>query len=250
MKKTKESDTPKNLETGWKKLKKGDFANAEKLFSEVWQSDSENLEALKGYAGATLRNQKYNKAKELINEYIGIRPQQYEGYHMRALCTGAEEEYEEALKDMDKALEMAEDKVELYCDMGGTYLVLQEYNRAAQCFEQAVNIDGKCFEAWMGKSLVAYFNKEYKAALEFSTITLKLNPKSLMALLIKSDVLLETGKKKEVEKEVKKILNISPDIFKDTGYQESEEEKDDDYMRDEDANRTEDDEIEEFNFDD
>ena len=95
-------------------------------------------------------------------------------------------------------------------------------------------------------------NKEQKAAIEFINIALKLNPKSLLALLIKTEVLLEMGKKADVEKEVKKILAIQPDIFK-SGVMDDEDDDtdvDDDYEKDEDADRTEDDEIEEFDLDD
>lgn len=249
MSKTKDVGDPKDLETGWKKLRKGDFNAAGKLFSAVWDNDPENLEALYGLAGTMLRSQNVEKAKELTNQYISRNPENHTGYHLRALCHGADEQFEQVIKDLDLAEKKAEDKVEIYADMGGTFLVMRDFSRAAQCFEQAVNLDGKCFEAWMGKSLVAYYNREYKAALEFATITLKLNPKSLMALLLKTDILIETGKKKEAEKEVKRILNIEPEIFKTQNLDE-EPPEDDDYDKDEDANRTEDDEIEEFNFDD
>lgn len=242
MKKSNPTDIPKLLEQAWKKFKKKDFNGSEKIFSGIYDEDQTHKEALYGYAGSLLRKKEYDQAIELLNKLMKLDPKNHEIYHLRAMCHGGNEDFEEAVEDLEKAIKIAGDRHDLYYDLGGTFLVSHDYSRAAQSFEKCIDMDGKCYEAWVGKALVAYFNKEQKAAIEFATIALKLNPKNLLALLLKALIYLETGKKSEVEREAKKIRAIDPNIF-NTEIMVADPQE---YDPDEDAYRTEDDEIEDF----
>ncbi|TVQ09192.1 MAG: hypothetical protein EA361_15775 [Bacteroidetes bacterium] len=250
MTKTASTEPNKPIEQAWKKFEKRDFEGAEGIFSSVSENDSSYSEALYGHAACLLRRKKFSRAIELLDTLQESDPNDFKIYHTRALCHGGDENYEEAVNDLEKAIELAGDRHDLYYDLGGTFLASRDYKRAAQCFEKCIDIDNKCYEAWVGKALAAYFNKEQKAAFEFANIALKFNPKSMMALLLKTEVLIEMGKKSEAEKEVKKIRNINSDIFKQEIHDSDSEHESDDYDVDEDANRTEDDEIEEFDLDD
>jgi tetratricopeptide (TPR) repeat protein len=242
-------ETEKTLEQAWKKFNKKDFDSADELFATIAEEDSSFKEALYGRSACQLRKKDFNQAIEHLDRLQELDPEDYKTYHVRALCYGGDEDYEMALKDLQKAIDIAGDRHDLYYDMGGTLLAAKEYKRAAQYFEKCIDIDNKCYEAWVGKALAAYFNKEMKAAFEFANIALKFNPKSIMALLLKTEVLMETGKKDDAGKEVKKILALDAEIFK-ARQAETEETEGEDYDMDEDAYRTEDDEIEEFDLDD
>lgn len=250
MKQPTNTETSKLFEQAWKKFDKSDFEGAIKIFSGICDEDEENKEALYGLAGSMLRKKDYNQALELLDKLEELDATNPKVFHLRGLAYGADNDADEVVEDLEKAISLYEDPFEAYLDLGGTFLVQKDFMRAAQCFEKCINIDGKCNEAWTGKALVAWYNKEQKAALEFVTIALKINPKHLLALLLKTEILLETGKKSEAEKEVKKILAIQPDIFKAKAASEKEEDDDDDFDKDEDAFRNEDDEIEEFELDD
>ena len=257
MKKPISIETNIMLEQAWKKFGKKQFDAAEDIFSAVLDNDNSNIDAMHGLAGCLLRKKDARAALKIYNQLEKLDGENGKTFHLRALAFGASNKHGKAVEDLEKAIELADDSFEAYLDLGGTFIVNQDYMRAAQCFEKCINIDGKCSEAWIGKALLAHINKEQKAAIEFISIALKLNPKSLLALLIKTEVLLEMGKKADVEKEVKKILAINPDIFKSDHKDDDEEDDDDDdldddddYEKDEDADRTEDDEIEEFDLDD
>lgn len=251
MENTPDTEITKNLELAWKKFEKRDFKGAVKQFQEVYEK-LDDKESLYGYACSLLRNGEAEHASEMFDKLVEADKSNFKAYHMRALSNGADENYEEAIQDLEKVIEIADEKHEAWCDLGGTYMAMKDYKRAAQCFQKAVDVDGTCHEAWMGKALAAYFNKEQKAALEFLNITLKLYPKNLLALLAKAELLIEMGKGSEVEKELKKILAIDPNIFKKSAKEKEtdEDEEEDDYDVDEDANRSDDDEIEEFDLDD
>jgi len=243
------------LEQAWKKFSKKQFDAAEDVFSAILENEKSNIDALHGLAGCLLRKKDASGAVKIYDQLEKLDGKSAITYHLRALAFGAGNKHSKAVEDLEKAIELADDSFEAYLDLGGTFIVNKDYMRAAQCFEKCINIDGKCSEAWIGKALLAHINKEQKAAIEFISIALKLNPKSLLALLIKTEVLLEMGKKADVEKEVKKILAINPDIFKsdlkdDDDDDDDDLDDDDDYEKDEDADRTEDDEIEEFDLDD
>ena len=255
MKKPTNTDTNIMLEQAWKKFGKKQFDAAEDIFSAVLDNDNSNTDAMHGLAGCLLRKKDAPAALKIYNQLEKLDGENAKTFHLRALAFGAGNKHGKAVEDLEKAIELTDDNFEAYLDLGGTFIVNKDYMRAAQCFEKCINLDGKCSEAWIGKALLAHINKEQKAAVEFISIALKLNPKSLLALLIKTEVLLEMGKKADVEKEVKKILAIDPDIFKfdlkdDDDDEEEDDLDDDDYEKDEDADRTEDDEIEEFDLDD
>jgi tetratricopeptide (TPR) repeat protein len=250
MMKTPNTDIDKILEQAWKKFGKKDFNGADDLFASIPEDDDSFKEALYGRAACHLRKKDFAQAIEHLDRLQELEPHDYKTHHVRALCYGGDEDFDMAVEDLEKAIEIAGDRHDLYYDLGGTYLAMKDYKQAAQCFEKCINIDNKCYEAWVGKALAAYFNKEQKAAFEYANIALKFNPKSIMALLLKAEVLMETGKKDDAGKEIKKITAMEPDIFK-TRKQEPETEEDtDSYDVDEDANRSEDDEIEEFDLDD
>lgn len=252
MKKTTNIETNIMLEQAWKKFAKKQFDSAEDIFSAVLENDKSNIDAMHGLAGCLLRKKDASGAVKIYDQLEKLDGKSAKIYHLRALAFGAGNKHSKAVEHLEKAIELSDDNFEAYLDLGGTFIVNRDYKRAAQCFEKCINIDGKCSEAWIGKALLAHVNKEQKAAIEFINIALKLNPKSLLALLIKTEVLLEMGKKADVGKEVKKILAIQPDIFKSeiTEYEDDDTDVDDDYEKDEDADRTEDDEIEEFDLDD
>jgi tetratricopeptide (TPR) repeat protein len=258
MKKPTNTETNIMLEQAWKKFDKRQFDAAEDIFSAILDNDNSNVEALHGMAGCLLRKKDAPAALKLYNQLEKLDGENAKTFHLRALAYGAGNKHEKAVEDLEKAIELTDDGFEAYLDLGGTFIVKKDYKRAAQCFEKCINLDGKCSEAWIGKALLAHINKEQKAAIEFINIALKLNPKSLLALLIKTELLLDMGKKADVEKEVKKIMAIDPNIFKsatndDDELDEDDEDDlddDDDYEKDEDAYRTEDDEIEEFDLDD
>jgi tetratricopeptide (TPR) repeat protein len=243
------------LEQAWKKFGKKQFDAAEDIFSAVLDNDNTNIDAMHGLAGCLLRKKDARAALKIYNQLEKLDGENTKTFHLRALAYGAGNKPGKAVEDLEKAIELTDDSFEAYLDLGGTFIVNKDYMRAAQCFEKCINLDGKCSEAWIGKALLAHINKEQKAAIEFISIALKLNPKSLLALLIKAEILLDMGKKADVEKEVKKILAIDPDIFKSDLKDDDDDEADDlddddDYGKDEDADRTEDDEIEEFDLDD
>ncbi|MFW5708499.1 MAG: tetratricopeptide repeat protein [Bacteroidota bacterium] len=249
MTKSVNTDTVKLLEQAWKKFARKDFKGAENIFTAITEEEEDHYEAIYGQAACLLRKKEYIQAIEVIDRLIELDPTDYKSYHIRALCHGGDENFDDAVADLEKAIEIAGDRHDLYYDLGGTFLAAKDYKRAAQSFEKCIGIDNKCYEAWVGKALAAYFNKEQKAAFEFASIALKFNPKCMLALLLKTEVLLETGKKSEAEKEIKKIRALDPDILTKSSAQEEEADSDD-YDVDEDAYRSEDDEIEEFDLDD
>lgn len=252
MKKPTDTNPEQLMEQAWKKFNKKDFDGAEVLFSGISEQDQHFDEAQYGQAACLLRKKDYSPAIDILDSLIKMYPKDFKFYHTRALCYGGEENYDAALSDLEKALELAGERHDLYFDIGGTLLAARDYKRAAQYFEKCIDLDNKCYEAWVGKALAAYYNKELKAAFEFANISLKFNPKSILALLLKTEVLLETGKKSDVEKEAKKLRSLDSDIFKRKEEKEDYQKDSDrdDYDVDEDAYRTEDDEIEDFKLDD
>lgn len=250
MKNKPDAESNINIDLAWKNMEKRDFQGAIKIFQELHETHDDDA-SLYGLGCSLLRKGDAEQAVEMFDKLLERDKNNFKVYHMRALSHGLDENYAAAMKDFEKALELADEKQELWCDVGGTLMVTKNYKKAAQMFQKAVDNDGRCYEAWMGKALAAYFNKEQKAALEFLNISLKLNPKNILALLAKAEIFLEMGKVEEVEKELKKILAIDSKIFeKAKDFRKADDLDSDDREEDEDGNRSDEDEIEEFDLDD
>lgn len=250
MKKRFDTESNLDIDLAWKRFEKRDFKGALKIFQELHESHDDNA-SLYGMACALLRNGDAEHAVELFDKLLSRDKDNFRAYHTRALSHGMDENYTAAIKDFEKAAELTDEKHEIWCDLGGTFMVLKNYKKAAQMFQKAVDNDGRCYEGWMGKALAAYFNKEHKAALEFLNISLKLNPKNTLALLAKAELLLEMGKNEEAEREIRRVLAIDPKIFeKAKDFKKRDELDADDRETDEDGNRSDEDEIEEFDLDD
>jgi tetratricopeptide (TPR) repeat protein len=168
------------------------------------------------------------------------------------LLRGSEEKYKDAVKDLEKSIQLSQDNHEAWVDLGGVYLMLKDYDSALMAFEKAIDIDKACPEGWYGKGLVALLKKEYKKAIEFLNAAIKIDPKHLNAILARAEAYIEFNQREEGLRDVKKAVSIKSDIFKSSDEDEDDDEDDDkdDYDRDEDDDLDEDAEIEELRLDD
>ncbi|HJZ92409.1 MAG TPA: tetratricopeptide repeat protein [Gemmataceae bacterium] len=91
-------------------------------------------------------------------------------------------------------------------------LLLEKYNRpeAVQAFDNALKINPKAAEAFVGKGAVALQQYETKDADSHADQALKINPRLTSALRLKADVLLLAGEVAEAQKLLAKAREINP----------------------------------------
>ncbi len=211
---TKNIKSGKNsvLEDAWKLYYKNKFDEALTKFDSVLHEGTD-LSAKYGRVCALFRIMDYESALSELSEMIIANPHNASYHHTRALIYGANEQYDMALKDFEVVTSVEPDNGELLCDLGGLYLVREEFNKARDCFERSADIDKSCACAWFGKGMVSYFLKEYKKANEYFNITIKLDAKHLLAYMARAETNFCSNQKKEALKDLKRVLSMDEDLY-------------------------------------
>jgi len=211
--KQKKKRTQKTLiEKAWSKFFRKDYQGSETLFSDTIEAEK-NYEALYGRACSCFKQQDYESALKDLNLFLKNNPKSYKGFHLRGLVKGSLNRAKEALRDIEKAVEINPDYADGYYDIGGCYLIFGDYQNAYDCFERCLTRDKTNAGAWFGKGMASLFKKEYNKAIEYFTITLKLDKKFILALLGRSEAYYLSGQKKESQKDLKKAKKLEPDIL-------------------------------------
>lgn len=61
--------------------------------------------------------------------------------------------YDEAIENLDKALELEPNYVKAIAQKGSTLAVMGEYEEALKCLDRALELDPDNFEAWFNKGV-------------------------------------------------------------------------------------------------
>lgn len=91
-------------------------------------------------------------------------------------------DYEGALKDYDKAIELNQSFVDAYNNRASALIKLKEYNRALDCVNEAIMIDGNRYVFWNMKGEICMMMKNFEGAVFSYTKALVLNSKDMDSL--------------------------------------------------------------------
>ncbi len=210
----KQSKTVATVEEAWKLFQKSRFDDALAVFNTILASGTDHA-ASYGKACALFRTTDLEGALAELTSLLKADAGNTAYRHTRALVYGAAEQYDKALRDFQKLLEVQDDNGEAWCDLGGLYLVLEDYAGAKSCFERSADIDKSCACAWFGKGVVALQTREYKKAVEYLNIAIKLDSKHSLAFMARAEAAFGSRLKKEALKDVVKALSLDKDFLED-----------------------------------
>lgn len=84
-----------------------------------------------------MRYSEYEKAEEALTKAIKYDKGNYEAYYLRGCARINAQKYDEALKDFAKATELKPDYADAYFNMGRTYFILQDEDKACEYYKLA-----------------------------------------------------------------------------------------------------------------
>jgi tetratricopeptide (TPR) repeat protein len=213
MAKTPKQEQVSDLEKAWARYKKRDFEKALALFEDILE-ENDNAEALFGKACCLIRCDEHEEAIKDLNTLLKKNPKDSRYWHARSMVYGAEEKLKDAIKDLEKVLELASESVEAHCDLGGAYLLDGDFTKANDSFDTCIDIDRTCPDAWFGKGMVALEKKEPKRAIEYLNAAIKIDGKYLLAFLARAEAYIMSNQKKEGLRDLRKALSLDPNLFK------------------------------------
>jgi len=111
-----------------------------------------------------------------LKSCIELKPKNAEFYSKRGECYFEMENYDNALKDYDKAIELDPKRAEAYSGRGRCYFEMKNYDEALKNCDKAIELDPKCAEAYLvyGKCYVEREN--YDEALKNCDKAVELDP--------------------------------------------------------------------------
>jgi tetratricopeptide (TPR) repeat protein len=120
--------------------------------------------------------QQYEAALADYNRAIELNPKLVEAYTNRGALYADLQQYEQALADYNRAIELNPQFVGAYAGRGLTYHDLQQYEAALADFNRAIELDPKYAAAYSNRGLTYQDLQQYQAALADYDQAIELNP--------------------------------------------------------------------------
>jgi tetratricopeptide (TPR) repeat protein len=109
------------------------------------------------------------EALKYLNKAIELDPKYASAYHLRGIAYAVLEEYRRAIKDYNKAIELnpeLDDALsEIYSNRGHAYSYLKDNRRAIKDCNKAIELDPKNAFAYLNRGFAYYSLKEYRRAI-------------------------------------------------------------------------------------
>jgi len=131
-------------------------------------------------------------------------------FGLRGLIYHDLEEYNKAIKDYHKAIELKPDDANVYNNRGNTYIELQDYNNAIKDYNKAIELNSNFSEAYNNRGFsyknITKFNnaiKDYDKAIEIS-------PEVAIFYTNRGSVFFELNKYNEAIEDFNKAIELEP----------------------------------------
>ena len=157
-----------------------DFDDAIAYYDEIISTDPENTSILadiyynRGTAYSTIGE--YDRAIEDLTKAIELRPNDPRAYYNRGGTYIDKQFYELAIKDFDKAINLNPDDSSHYLLRGVAHIEKHDYELAASDFSNAIKLNPSDAGAYNGRGTSHYRNADFDSAIADFSQAIQLNP--------------------------------------------------------------------------
>jgi tetratricopeptide (TPR) repeat protein len=124
-----------------------------------------------------------------------------------------EEQYEEALKCFDRAVELEPENEEMWHNRGKSLAHLERYAEAATCFAHVIELNSLHEDAWFHQGYMLGLLGQHEAAIACYDATLILNPQHAEALNCRGRSLHNIKRYEEAIETFDRALEVNPEYF-------------------------------------
>ena len=180
-----EADAITNFLRGVEAHQRDDFDDAIAYYDEIISTDPEDTSILaetyynRGTAYSTIGE--YDRAIEDLTKAIELRPNDPRAYYNRGGTYIDKQFYELAIKDFDKAIILSPDDANLYIARGVAHIEKHEYEFAASDFSRAIELNPNHADAYNGRGFTHYRSGDFGSAISDYNLAIQLNPNSAQA---------------------------------------------------------------------
>ena len=165
-----------------------------------------------------IKKKKLKEAKEECSNYLKKNNSNPELYNIYAIICFQLEEYDSAIKNWEKSIEINPKYFFAYNNIGKAFLNLKKFNDALKNFNKTLEIKPDFFEALNNKGNVLTKLENYEEAIKNYDKAIKIKPNNIDSYIFKGHILSQINKLKEALENYKIAYSISPDFPLLLGY--------------------------------
>ncbi len=117
-------------------------------------------------------------ADQLLNKLYTLNPNNDELYIQKATVQSKRNQHKEAVKTLKIALNLTDDKADVYSLLGMEYLFLEEFENAKKCYQLCLSEDNQDYAALYNVIYCFDFLEQHQEAITFLNDFLDINPYS------------------------------------------------------------------------
>lgn len=201
----------KYFERGIASLKNADYTSAIALFDLALQFDSSNYQTYYNLGMAQqnmglfdIAISNYSKALQITKE----RDEKSQVLSSRGTAFAANGDYERAIADYDKALELDPENPMIYSNRGLSWTAKGDNNRAILDFTKAIVLDNTYYSAYSGRGIAYFHLKDLHKALQDYSQALTINKQDVITLFNRALVYRDLQKYPEAIQDIQTALTL------------------------------------------
>ncbi|MCX7704306.1 MAG: protein kinase, partial [Planctomycetota bacterium] len=153
----------------------------------------------------------YDGAIEDYNKALELDPENADAYGNRGFARSATGDYDGAIKDFNKAIELSPTDALAYAGRGFAKAARGDYEGAIRDCDKAIEFDSKLVAAYVCRGDVKRHKKDYKGAIEDYSIAIELNPKDARLWGKRGDARYAKREYESALKDYNKAIELKPD---------------------------------------
>ena len=148
---------------------------------------------------------------EIINIRLKKDPKDAELLYDRASVYVNLERYNDAIIDLNKAIEIKPEKKEYHALLGDTYFRLGDMEHSYKAFESVITLDPNDKEGYLKLGEIAFYSKDYDRAMDHLSKVTADDPNNQNALFMKGFIYKETEDTANAAFYFRKVIDLYPE---------------------------------------
>ncbi len=179
-----------------------------------WQYQQETIASVYYIRGLIYyQKEDYDRAIEDYNKVIELNPNDAIAYKDRGLAYHYKKDYNLAIEDYNKAIELNPKFTEAYIIRGTVYDDLEDYDLAIEDYSKAIELNPKYVTVYNNRGLAYYHKKDYDLAIEDYNKAIELNPKYFITYIIRGTVYDDLKDYDLAIEDYSKAIELNPKYF-------------------------------------
>lgn len=146
----------------------GELIEAKHAYNTVIKLRPEYVDVYKNMAILHIKSNEPKKAIDYVNE--GLKhstDNDYSFYYIAGTACMAAQNFEDSIKYITKAIELAPDNVQLYNNLGTAYLTIGQYEKALETYRKSIELDPMDSLAYFNIASILQMQENHRQACEY-----------------------------------------------------------------------------------